>query len=95
MKILIISQYFPPEPELKISGLAKGLSELGHQVTVLTGYPNYPSGEIYEGFSVTGVSREPFGLADVVRLPLIPDKNRKAIWRIFKLYEFYVVSFFL
>ncbi len=95
MKILIISQYFPPEPELKISGLAKGLSKLGHRVTVLTGYPNYPSGKIYEGYSASGVSEEYYESVNVIRLPLIPDKNRNAIWRILNFLSFMVSVFFI
>ena len=43
MKILIISQYFWPE-NFKINDIALGLKELGHEVSVLTGIPNYPLG---------------------------------------------------
>lgn len=49
MKILIVSQYFYPET-FRVNTLARELVERGNQVTVLTGYPQYPQGEIYEGF---------------------------------------------
>lgn len=52
MKILIVSQHFHPEP-FRINDIAKELVNLGHEVTVLTGLPNYPSGVIpkeYRGF---------------------------------------------
>jgi len=42
MKVLIVSQYFWPE-NFRINDLAEELVERGHQVTVLTGIPNYPS----------------------------------------------------
>lgn len=45
MKILIVSQHFYPEP-FRINDIAKELCISGHQVTVLTGLPNYPSGNI-------------------------------------------------
>ena len=45
MKILIISQYFWPE-EFRVNDLALSLIEKGHEVSVLTGLPNYPEGRI-------------------------------------------------
>ena len=48
MNILIVSQYFWPE-DFRINELAKFLS-INHKVYVLTGYPNYPSGKIYDEF---------------------------------------------
>lgn len=49
MRILVFSQYFYPE-NFRINTLCKELVERGHQVTVVTGYPQYPIGEIYEGY---------------------------------------------
>ena len=49
MKILFITQFYPPEmgaAATRIAGLARNLKSFGHEVTVLTGFPNYPSGEI-------------------------------------------------
>ncbi len=49
MRILIVSQYFYPE-NFRVNNLAKELVERGNEVTVLTGYPQYPKGEIYDGY---------------------------------------------
>ncbi len=49
MKILIVSQYFYPE-NFRINTLSEDLVRRGHNVTVLTAYPQYPKGEIYEGY---------------------------------------------
>ena len=49
MRILIVSQYYYPE-QFQINELAPELVLRGHKVTVLTGQPNYPKGEIYEGY---------------------------------------------
>ena len=49
MKILIVSQYFYPET-FRVNTLTKELAAKGNDVTVLTGYPQYPKGEIYEGY---------------------------------------------
>ena len=49
MKILIVSQYFWPE-EFRVNDLALDLVKRGHEVTVLTGNPNYPKGRFYSGY---------------------------------------------
>ncbi len=49
MKILVVSQYFYPE-NFRINTLCRELVHRGHEVTVMTGYPQYPGGVIYEGY---------------------------------------------
>ena len=49
MKILVICQYYYPEP-FRISDICEELVKRGHEVTVVTGTPNYPMGEIYKGY---------------------------------------------
>ena len=70
MKILIVSQYFYPE-EFKINDLAETLVLKGHEVTVLTGKPNYPKGEYFDGYSFKGIVQESYKGAKVIRVPLI------------------------
>ena len=53
MKIVLLSQYYPPEigaPQGRLSGLAAAFQREGHTVTVLTAMPNYPSGRIHAGY---------------------------------------------
>ena len=53
MKILFLTQFFPPESgaaSKRIHGLAKHLVSLGHEVYVVTGMPNYPTGKIKEEY---------------------------------------------
>ena len=49
MKILVFSQYFYPE-NFRINTLCRELVNRGHDVTVVTGYPQYPIGRIYDGY---------------------------------------------
>lgn len=49
MKILVVCQHYRPEP-FRIADICEGLTAMGHQVTVVTGVPNYPEGEIYPGY---------------------------------------------
>ena len=53
MKILILTQYFPPEtgaPQNRLHSLANNLSDFGAEVSVLTAMPNYPKSEVYESY---------------------------------------------
>lgn len=54
MRFGILSQWFDPEPTGgPIAGaLARSLALRGHEVTVLTGFPNYPVGKVYPGYSM-------------------------------------------
>lgn len=49
MKILVVSQYYYPEP-FRIADICEALVEKGHTVDVVTSFPNYPMGEIYDGY---------------------------------------------
>lgn len=49
MKLLIISQRYYPE-SFRITSIAEELVKRGHDVTVLTGLPNYPKGYIYPAY---------------------------------------------
>lgn len=49
MKILVVCQYYYPEP-FRHPDICEELVKCGHEVTVVTGLPNYPMGEIYEGY---------------------------------------------
>lgn len=74
MHILIVSQYFWPE-NFRINDLSLGLMEKGHQVTVLTGIPNYPEGRFFPGYGFFKNNRENYQGVKVIRVPLIPRGN--------------------
>jgi colanic acid biosynthesis glycosyl transferase WcaI len=84
MKILYISQYFPPEmgaPAARAAELASRWAESGHTVTVLTGFPNHPTGVISPEFRSRFrrlVSHEQINAVNLVRTWLLPFPNRKA-----------------
>jgi glycosyltransferase involved in cell wall biosynthesis len=88
VKILYVSQYFPPEmgaPAARVAELSRHWARMGHDVTVLTGFPNHPTGVVPEEWrsrlhrlhctdTIDGVK--------VVRTWLWPLPNRKAHERI-------------
>ncbi len=70
MRILIVTQYFWPE-NFRINDLASEFCSRGHHVTVLTGYPNYPSGMVFSEFRSNPSAFENFEGVNVLRVPII------------------------
>jgi len=70
MRLLIVSQYFYPE-NFKINDLALSLKSRGHEVTVLTGLPNYPSGKWFEGYGYHCCGQCVWEGIPVIRVPLV------------------------
>lgn len=68
--ILVISQYFYPEP-FRINDMCAEWVKRGYKVTVVTGIPNYPQGKYYEGYSLTNNRTEEWNGVKIVRIPLI------------------------
>lgn len=82
VRILIITEFFDPEPTIKGLAFATALAARGHQVQVLTGFPNYPNGRLYSGYKLRPVQRERHGNVEVVRVPLFPSHDRSAARRV-------------
>ncbi len=71
LRILVVSQYFWPE-NFRINDLVKEWGQRGHQVTVLTGIPNYPAGKVFDAYIDQPSSYEQYESAKVVRVPMLP-----------------------
>ena len=73
MRILMLTQLFQPEPNyLRGLGFAKELMRLGHEVEVLTSFPNYPGGKLYNGYRMNWRMREVLDDVPIIRLPIEP-----------------------
>lgn len=81
MRILLLTQYYPPEPVLKFADLARGLRERGHEVQVITGFPCYPAGKIYAGHRQRIHREEHVDGVLVTRIPQFPDHSRSVVRR--------------
>ena len=90
MRILMLTQWFDPEPFYKGIPFAKKLISLGHEVEVLTGFPNYPGGKIYDGYSIRFCQREIMSGITVIRAGLYPSHDRSAIKRVLNYVSFAV-----
>lgn len=91
MRILLITQWFDPEPHFKGLPFARELAKLGHEVEVLTGFPNYPGGKVYKGYRMPAVQRETMEGIPVLRVPLYPSHDTSGLRRILN-YSSFAVS---
>lgn len=74
MKILIVSQYYFPE-QFQINDIAPELVKRGHEVTVLTAFPNYPKGEFFHGYEKQDKTREIIDDVIIERVKIMPRKK--------------------
>ena len=72
--ILVISQYFYPE-QFRVNDICQEWVKRGYKITVLTGIPNYPQGEFYDGYGYDQKRTENWEGIDIIRLPIKPRKN--------------------
>ncbi|SFP18428.1 glycosyltransferase family 4 protein [Enterovibrio norvegicus] len=82
MKILLVTQWFDPEPTFKGLLFAQELKRNGHEVEVLTGFPNYPGGRIYDGYKISLYIKEEIDGITIHRVPLYPSHDSSAMKRI-------------
>lgn len=77
LKILVVTQYYWPE-QFQVTEVCEALAERGYAVTVLTGLPNYPEGDVYEGYR-RGENREQVhNGVRILRVPMIPRGHNPA-----------------
>lgn len=82
MRVLILSQYYKPEPIYKAAEFAVALQALGHEVWVVTGLPNYPSGKLSPGYRLGLVQRELLDGVRVVRTFEFPYHGKSVVGRV-------------
>ena len=98
MKILYVTQYFPPEmgaPAARAGELALHWVQAGHEVTVLTGFPNHPTGVVppeYRRRFRRLSTREDISGVKLVRTWLLPLPNRRTHERMLNYGSFCISS---
>lgn len=78
MKILVLTQWFDPEPAFLGLGFVKALERRGHKVEVATGFPNYPGGKVYPNYKLRPYRKEQSEGIAIHRLWLWPSHDRSA-----------------
>ncbi|HKR07536.1 MAG TPA: glycosyltransferase family 4 protein [Bacteroidia bacterium] len=91
MKILILTQYFPPEtgaPQNRLFELAIRLKNKGAEIIVLTAMPNYPQLEIYKEFKRKFYAVEEMDGLKVHRSWIYVNKNKTVLSRLLIYFSF-------
>jgi glycosyltransferase involved in cell wall biosynthesis len=84
MRILFVSQYFPPEPgapAARVSELTRAWAKAGHEVTVLTAMPNHPTGVVPPEYRGRVLVKEEVDGVEVVRTPIYATANKGKVKR--------------
>jgi glycosyltransferase involved in cell wall biosynthesis len=69
VRLLVVTQYFWPE-DFRINELVAELVARGHAITVLTGVPNYPSGQVFPAYRSNPDAFSLYRDARVIRVPM-------------------------
>jgi len=94
IKLVLLTQWFDPEPTFKGLVFARELVRKGFEVEVITGFPNYPGGEVYPGYRIHMIQREVIDGVQITRLPLYPSHDGSVIRRISNYVSFAASSLF-
>jgi glycosyltransferase involved in cell wall biosynthesis len=81
MRILYLTQFFEPEPTLKGLKFVKALVARGHEIEVVTGFPNYPTGKLYPGYRVVPYCRDEIDGMVVHRVAIYPSHDMSTFRR--------------
>ncbi|MFJ4433613.1 glycosyltransferase family 4 protein [Pseudomonas sp. NPDC089395] len=93
-RILLLTQWFDPEPTFKGLVFARELVAQGFEVEVITGFPNYPGGKVYPGYRLKLIQREVVDGVTVTRVPLYPSHGQSGLGRILNYVSFAATSLF-
>lgn len=81
MKVAFFTQWWPPENAGVPASLARELSRIGHDVDVVTGFPNYPTGKLFPGYELRWRQFERREGLRTLRVPLYPSHDRSTVGR--------------
>jgi len=90
VKILVVCQYYYPEP-VRITDICEELVKKGHEVTVLTGIPNYPMGVIYDGYKQGEKRNETINGVHIIRNFTV-GRRTGVIWRSINYFSYSVFA---
>ena len=97
-RIVFLAHFYPPEmggAAARLHGLARWLAEYGHDVTVITGFPNYPSGVIPDKYRGAFLRREEMDGVRVIRTLVYASPRRGSIRRLANYFSFVFTSLFV
>lgn len=92
-RLVLLTQWFDPEPTFKGLLFAHALQDRGYDVEVVTGFPNYPGGKVYDGYRIRLIQRETVDGVAITRLALYPSHNNRVLARVTNYLSFCLSAF--
>jgi glycosyltransferase involved in cell wall biosynthesis len=95
LRVTFLTHYFPPEvgpAQTRLHELAKRLIAAGETVTVVTGFPNYPAGEIFPGYRGKRFMEDSVDGIRVLRTWVFATRSRGFIGRLLNYFSFPIFS---
>lgn len=93
-RVIIVNQYYDPEPSYKGQLFAEAIRDSGYDVEVVTGFPHYPGGKLYDGYRIRPMKRTESNGIRITRLALYPSHSGSRIGRIVN-YVSFMLSVFI
>ena len=92
-RIVFLTQFYDPEPVYKGQRFAEFLARAGYEVEVVTGFPNYPGGKVYQGYRIRPWQRHCENGIAITRLALYPSHERSRFGRVLNYASFMLSAF--
>lgn len=87
-RVLLLTQWFDPEPTFKGLAFARELVRQGFDVEVVTGFPNYPGGKLYPGYRIRLLVQELIDGVKITRVALYPSHDQSVVGRVMNYVSF-------
>lgn len=98
MKILFLTDNFPPELNANatiVHELSNYWIKMGHQVTIITGAPNFPEGKLFSGYKNKWYQEETMDGIRIIRVKTFIHPNKGTLLRIIDFLSFMISSFII
>lgn len=93
-RMVLLMQFYDPEPVYKGQDFAEAVARAGYEVEVVTGFPNYPGGKVYDGYRMRLIARKQVNDVTVTRIPLYPSHGSSKVGRILNYVSFFLTASF-
>ena len=98
MKIVVLTQNFPPEvgaTAARLHRMTRTLARKGHRITVITAMPNYPTGRVFDGYRGKARMEDEVDGIRVIRTWIFPSKSSNSLFRLMSYASFTLSSLLL
>lgn len=93
-RIILLMQFYDPEPAYKGQAFAEAIAKAGYEVEVVTGFPNYPGGKVYDGYRMRPIKKSQENGVAITRLALYPSHGKSKLGRTLNYVSFMLSAFF-